>query len=58
VIGAGFLGPQAGKIANAVEAHGPDSPQAEALIRRVLMVARIDLVILVFAIFDMVLKPT
>ena len=38
--------------------HGPDSPQAEALIRRVLTVARIDLLILVFVIFDMVLKPT
>jgi uncharacterized membrane protein len=58
VIGAGFLGPQAGRIAKAVDTHGADSPQAEALIRRVLMVARIDLVILVFVIFDMVLKPT
>jgi uncharacterized membrane protein len=58
VIGAGFLGPQSGKIAKAIEAHGADSPEAEALIRRVLMVARIDLVILVFVVFDMVLKPT
>lgn len=58
VIGAGFLGPQAGKIAAAIEEHGPDSPQAEALIRRVLMVARVDLLILVIVTFDMVLKPT
>ncbi|CAN5341830.1 hypothetical protein BH18ACT12_BH18ACT12_23420 [soil metagenome] len=46
VIGAGFLGPQAGKIAKAIKEHRPDSPEAEALIRRVLMVARVDLLTL------------
>jgi uncharacterized membrane protein len=58
VIGAGFLGPQAGRIAKAIETHGADSSEAEALIRRVLMVARVDLLILVVVTFDMVLKPT
>jgi hypothetical protein len=35
-----------------------DSPEAVAQIRRVVAVARIDLVILVLVLFDMVLKPT
>jgi uncharacterized membrane protein len=58
VIGAGFLGPQAGRIAKAIEQHGPDSSEAEKLIRRVLSVARIDLLILTVVIFDMAMKPT
>jgi uncharacterized membrane protein len=58
LLGVGFLGPQSGKIAKAIDEFGPDSPQAQALIRRVLVVARIDLLILAVVIFDMVLKPT
>ena len=34
------------------------SKEAEALIRRVLSVARVDLLILTIVIFDMVMKPS
>jgi uncharacterized membrane protein len=56
-IGIGFLGPTAKKIDKTIEAEGPDSAAASALIDRVLMVARIDAVILTLVVFDMVLKP-
>jgi uncharacterized membrane protein len=58
LIGVAFLGPQSAKTARVIEQYGPDSPEATAQIRRVVTVARVDLVILVFAVFDMVLKPT
>src|SRR5919201_4900397 len=29
VIGAGFLGPESGRIAATIETHGPDSPEAK-----------------------------
>jgi hypothetical protein len=58
VLGAGVIAPQTGKIVKAIDQNGPDSPQAEALIRRVVALARVDIVILTVVIFDMVLKPT
>jgi uncharacterized membrane protein len=58
VLGAGVIGPQSGKIAPAIEQYGPDSPEAATLIRRVVNLARLDLVILTAVIFVMVLKPT
>jgi len=56
-IGIGFLNPTSKKIARTIEAEGPDSPAASALIDRILLVARVDQVILLLVVFDMVLKP-
>jgi uncharacterized membrane protein len=58
VLGVGVVEPLTRKILKAIDQYGPDSPQADALSRRVLALARIDLVILTVVIFDMVLKPT
>jgi hypothetical protein len=41
-----------------VEAHGPESPEAQARIRRILLVSRAELVLLLGVIFAMVVKPT
>ena len=57
VIGIAFLGPTSKRIAKTIDAEGPDSPAASALIDRVLLVARVDIAILVLVVFDMVLKP-
>lgn len=57
VIGAGFLGPESGRIAQTIERHGPESPQAKARIRRILMVSRVDLVVLLTVVWNMVVKP-
>jgi len=58
LIGVAFLGPQSAKTAKVIEEFGPDSAEATAQIRRVVAVARVDLLILVLVVFDMVLKPT
>ncbi|HEX6663257.1 MAG TPA: DUF2269 family protein [Gaiellaceae bacterium] len=57
VIGAGFLGPEGGRIAAIIEQHGPESPLAQARIRRILMVSRAELVVLLGVIWNMVVKP-
>ena len=52
-----FLGPEAKRL-NAVAAeHGPKSPQAQARLRRILLVARVDVAILFVIVLDMVAKP-
>jgi uncharacterized membrane protein len=57
VVGAGYLGPESGRIARATEAHGVASAEVQARIRRIFLVSRIELVLLLCVIFDMVVKP-
>jgi len=56
-IGAGFLGPEAGRIARAIESSGVESPEAKERISRIFLVSRFELVLLLLVIFDMVVKP-
>lgn len=56
-IGAGFLGPEAGRIARAIEQHGPASDEALHHINRIFLVSRFELVLLLIVVFDMVVKP-
>jgi uncharacterized membrane protein len=37
--------------------HGPKSPQAQGRLRRILLVARIDVALMFLIVFDMVAKP-
>jgi uncharacterized membrane protein len=55
--GAVFFGPQAKRIGEALRSEGAESERAQALIRRLFVVGRMDLVILVLIVADMVLKP-
>jgi uncharacterized membrane protein len=57
-VGAGFLGPESGRLAVIIEAEGPESPNALARIRRILLISRIECVFLFGVIWDMVVKPT
>jgi uncharacterized membrane protein len=57
-VGAGFLGPEGGRIAAVIEREGPQSPEAQARIRRILLVSRCELVVLIAVIVNMVVKPT
>ena len=57
VIGAGFLGPESGRLAKLIASEGPDSPAVTARIRRILMVSRAELVVLLVVIWNMVVKP-
>jgi uncharacterized membrane protein len=57
VVGAGFLGPESGRIAKIIEQEGPESPAAQARIRRILLISRCELVVLLSVIVNMVVKP-
>jgi uncharacterized membrane protein len=52
-----YLGPQSGRLKKLYEAEGTSSPAAVALLRRIFLMSRIELVLLVLIVFDMVLKP-
>jgi uncharacterized membrane protein len=56
-LGAGFLGPESGRIAAVIERDGPESPEAQARIRRILLISRCELVVLMAVIVNMVVKP-
>lgn len=57
VVGAGFLGPQARRLSTLLGDRPPEDASVQALIQRILFVARLDAVLLLFITFDMVAKP-
>ena len=56
-LGAGFLGPEGGRIAEVIERDGPESPEAQWRIRRILLFSRCELVVLLAVVVNMVVKP-
>jgi uncharacterized membrane protein len=56
-LGAGFIGPESGRIAELIEREGPDYPAVQARIRRILTVSRCELIVLLTVIVNMVVKP-
>jgi uncharacterized membrane protein len=58
IVGAGFLAPEGGRIAAVIERDGPASPEAQARIRRILLISKCELVVLLSVIVNMVVKPT
>jgi uncharacterized membrane protein len=57
VVGAGFLGPESGRLAKLIEAEGPNSPAVAARISRIVAVSRVELVFLLGVVWAMVVKP-
>lgn len=57
VIGAAFLGPEAGRIARVAGERGADDPEVLARTRRIFAISRIDLAVILLVVADMVLKP-
>jgi uncharacterized membrane protein len=57
VTGFFFIRPTAEKLAAAAASEGPTSPTAQALIARIFAISRVDQVVLVLVILDMVFKP-
>ena len=56
-VGSSFLGPESGRIAKIVETEGAASPNAQARIKRIFLISRIELVLLLLVVIDMVVKP-
>ena len=57
VVGATFLGPEAGRLARLTEVKDPDDPEVVARTNRVLAVARADVVLIALVAAVMVAKP-
>jgi uncharacterized membrane protein len=56
-LGLGVLAPLSKRTAAAIATSGPTSPEAQALVTRILLVARVDAAVLLLVIVDMVVKP-
>ena len=52
-----FLGPESKRLNKAAAAHGPQSPEVQARLRRILLVVRVDVALMFLIVFDMVAKP-
>jgi len=57
ITGVFWIRPTVNKLTTAIEARGPADPEAQQLIKRILLVTRIDIIILLFIVFDMAAKP-
>ena len=52
-----FFGPESGRLEKAIAERGADDPEVHRRFRRILAVSRIDLVLLLVVVADMVFKP-
>jgi uncharacterized membrane protein len=52
-----FLGPESKRLNKAAAAHGPNAPEVQARLRRILLVVRVDVALMFLIVFDMVVKP-
>jgi uncharacterized membrane protein len=57
ITGSAFLGPETGRISKLGAEKGPEDPEVQARISRVFLISRIELVILILIVLDMVVKP-
>jgi uncharacterized membrane protein len=58
VTGAGFLGPTSKKVGVALDAaRGEVTPEIRSLLDRLFLVSRVELVVLMLVVVDMVMKP-
>jgi uncharacterized membrane protein len=55
--GIGVLSPLAKKVDALIESKGPEAAETQAAVRRVLMIARVDVAVLVLVVADMTTKP-
>jgi uncharacterized membrane protein len=57
ITGVAVLSPLAKKIGTLVAEKGPDAPETQAAIKRILLIARVDVGVLLVVIADMLMKP-
>jgi uncharacterized membrane protein len=57
IAGATFLGPESGRLGRLMEERGPEDQEVQSRTARILLVSRIELVLLVLIVLDMVTKP-
>lgn len=57
IVGAGFLSPESGRLRDLMKQKGLEDPEVQARVKRITMVVRIDFLLLVLIVADMVIKP-
>ncbi|HKH22568.1 MAG TPA: DUF2269 family protein [Solirubrobacterales bacterium] len=57
ITGAGYLGPESGRLSSLGEERGPEDPEYQRRLRRVFLVSRIELLLLILVVLDMAVKP-
>jgi uncharacterized membrane protein len=57
IVGAGFLGPESGRLGKLVEERGPEDAQYQRRLARIFLISRIELVLLILVVLDMTVKP-
>jgi uncharacterized membrane protein len=57
IAGAGYLGPESGRLGKLAEERSPDDPEYQHRIRRIFIVSRIELALLILVVLDMTVKP-
>jgi len=55
--GAGFLGPESERLGKLSAERDPSDPEIQRRIKRIFTVSRVDLVVLILVVADMVFKP-
>jgi uncharacterized membrane protein len=55
--GAGYLGPESGRLNTLINREGVEHPEVVARINRIFLVSRVEFVLLVLVVLDMALKP-
>jgi uncharacterized membrane protein len=57
LVGIALIAPTAKKLHGVIEASGPTHPAAIALIKRIMLITRVDTALLIIVVLDMVTKP-
>ena len=56
-VGAGFLGPESGRLNALAATKGPDDPEVQARMQKLANVSRFEMLILLLIVVDMAVKP-
>lgn len=57
VVGAAFLGPEAGRVGRLADERGVTDPELQHRIERIFAISRYDLAVLLLVVIDMAVKP-
>jgi uncharacterized membrane protein len=55
--GAFYLGPTSGKLGRMIDTRSPEDPEIQRGIRRIFAISRVDLLVILLVVADMVFKP-
>lgn len=57
IVGAGYLGPESGRLSKLAAERSPDDPEYQRRIKRIFVVSRVELLMLILVVLDMAVKP-